>query len=108
MLSIFVWLQTSLEDLPEEVLERLPEDIVQQLKDGVIDKIPQDVIDKLPEGLRNAIPPGFIDAASSNPLFAAIGVLALIGFGYGVMKSAVKAALFFGLIAGIAWYFFLR
>ena len=54
------------------------------------------------------MPSGLIDATSANPLFAVIGVLALIGFGYGVMKSAMKAVVFFALLAAIAWFFFLK
>ena len=109
MLSLFVRLQSSVsEKIPDEVLERLPEDIRQKLEDGVIDKIPQDVIDRLPENLQDRIPPGLIEAASSNPLFAVIGALALLGFAYGVIKSAMKAAVFFGLLAAIAWFLFLR
>ena len=108
MLSLFVRFQSVVDSIPEEVLERLPEDIRQQLEDGVIDKIPQDIIDKLPEGLQDSIPPGVIEAAAANPLFAVIGVLAVLGFGYGVVKSAVKAAVFFGILAVIAWFLFLR
>ena len=108
MLPLFIRFQSVVDKIPEEVLERLPDDIRQQLEDGVIDKIPQDVIDKLPEGLRDSVPTGLIDAASANPLFAVIGVLALIGFGFGVAKSAVKAIVFFALLAAIAWFFFLK
>lgn len=107
-LSMTVRLRTVVDSIPEEVLERLPEDIRQQLEDGVIDKIPQDVLDKLPEGLRDSVPPGLIEAATSNPLFAVIGVLALAGFVYGVVKSAVKAAAFFGILAALAWFLFFR
>jgi predicted phage tail protein len=108
MLELFVRLQSTVDKIPEEVLERLPEDVRRQLEDGVIDKIPEDIIDKLPEGLRDSIPPGLIDAATANPLFAVIGVLALAGFGYGVAKSAVKAAVFFAALAAIAWFLFLK
>jgi hypothetical protein len=108
MLALFVRFQSIVESIPEEVLERLPDDVVQQLEDGVIDKIPQDLVDKLPEGLRDSIPSGLIEAAGSNPLFAVIGVLGIIGFGYGVVKSAFKAAMFFGVLAAVAWFFFLN
>ncbi len=108
MLSLFIRFQSAVDSIPDEVLERLPEDIRQQLEDGVIDKIPQDIIDRLPEGLQDRVPPGLIEAASSNPLFALIGVMAVIGFGYGVVKSATKAAVFFGVLAVIAWFLFLR
>ncbi|NND04580.1 MAG: hypothetical protein HKN91_17530 [Acidimicrobiia bacterium] len=108
MLSLFVRFQSAVDSIPEEVLERLPEDIRQKLEDGIIDKIPEDIVDRLPEGLQDRVPPGLIEAASSNPLFAVIGVLAVIGFGYGVVKSAMKAAGFFAVVAVIAWFLFLR
>lgn len=108
MLALLVRFQSIVENIPEEVLERLPDDVVQQLKDGTLDKIPQDIVDRLPEGLQDSIPSGLIEAAGSNPLFALIGVLAIIGFGYGVVKSAFKAAVFFGVLAAAAWYFFLN
>lgn len=108
MLSLFVRFQSVVDNIPEEVLERLPEDVRQQLEDGIIDKIPQDIIDGLPEGIRDSIPSGLIEAAGSNPLFAVLGVLALGGFVYGVVKSAMKAAIFFGLVAALAWFLFLK
>ena len=108
MLALLVRLQSVVDNIPEEVLERLPDDVRQQLEDGVIDKIPQDIVDRLPEGLQDSIPSGLIEAATSNPLFAVIGVLAIIGFGYGVVKSAFKAAVFFGVLAAVAWFLFLR
>lgn len=108
MLRLFVYFQSVVDSIPDEVLERLPDDVRQQLEDGVIDKIPEDIVDKLPEGLRDSVPPGLIEAASSNPLFALIGVLALAGFAYGVAKSAIKAAVFFAAIAALAWFFFLK
>ena len=108
MLPLFVRFQSVTDKIPEEVLEKLPEDIRRQLEEGAIDKIPQDIVDKLPEGLRDSVPTGLIEAASANPLFAIIGVLALIGFGYGVVKSATKAVVFFAVLAAIAWFFFLK
>ncbi len=108
MLSLFVRFQSVVDKIPEEVLEKLPEDVRRQLEDGIIDKIPEDILDTLPEGLRDSIPPGLIDAATANPLFAVIGVLALVGFGYGVVKSAMKAAVFFGALAALAWFLFLK
>jgi len=108
MLSLFLLFQSAVDSIPEEVLERLPDDVRQQLEDGVIDKIPQDVVDNLPEGLRDSIPSGLIEAATSNPLFAVIGVLAVLGFVYGVVKSAFKAAVSFAVIAAGAWFLFLK
>lgn len=108
MLPVFVRFQSVVDRIPEDVLERLPEDVRRQLEDGTIDKIPQDIVDRLPESLRDSVPSSLIDAASANPLFAVIGVLALIGFGYGVAKSAMKAVVFFAVVAAIAWFFFLK
>ena len=108
MLALFIRFQSVIDKIPEEVLDKLPEDIQRQLEDGTIDKIPQDIVDKLPEGLRDSVPSGLIDAASANPLFAVIGVLALVGIGYGIMKSAVKAIVFFAVLAAVAWFLFLK
>lgn len=108
MLSLFVRFQSAVDSIPDEVLERLPADIRQKLEEGTIDKIPADIVDRLPEGLQDRVPPGLIEAASANPLFAVIGVLAVVGFGYGVIKSAVRAATFFGILAAVAWFLFLR
>lgn len=108
MLALLIRLQSVVDQIPEEVLERLPADVREKLEAGLIDKIPEDVADTLPEGLRDSIPPGLIDAAAANPLFAVLGVLALVGFGYGVMKSAMKSAVFFGALAAIAWFLFIK
>ena len=108
MLSLFIRLQTIVDRIPDEVFERLPADIQRQLREGTLDKIPQDAIDKLPAGMRDSIPPGLVEAAASNPLFAIIGVLALLGFVYGIVKSAIKAAVFFGVLAALAWFLFLK
>ena len=108
MLRLSAFFQSVVDSIPDDVLERLPDDVRQQLEDGVIDKIPEDIVDKLPEGVQDSVPPGLIEAASSNPLFALIGVLSLAGFAYGVAKSAIKAAVFFAGIAALAWFFFLK
>lgn len=108
MLSLIVRFQSAVDKIPEEVLDRLPDDVRQKLEDGVIDKIPEEVVERLPENLQDKIPPGLIEAASANPVFALIGVLALAGFAYGVFKSAMKAAVFFGALAALAWFLFLR
>lgn len=100
------------EGIPEDVLERLPADIVQKLKDGIIDRIPEDIVDALPDQVADRIPANLIDFASSNPtlavILAIIGVLAVIGFVYGVMKSAMKVVVFSGVAAALAWYFFFQ
>lgn len=108
MLPLLIRFQSVVDKIPEEVLDKLPEDVRRQLEEGLIDKIPQDTIDKLPEGLRDSVPSSVIEAATANPLFALIGVVALIGFGYGIVKSAVKAAIFFAVLAAIAWFLFLK
>jgi len=108
MLPLFIRFQSIVDSIPEEVLEKLPEDVRRQLEDGTIEKIPQEVVDKLPESLQDSVPTGLIEAASANPLFAVIGVLAVIGFAYGVAKSAVKAVVFFAALAAVAWFLFLK
>ena len=104
--------QTPLEELPPDVVEELPPDIIQQLKDGIIDRIPEDVVDRLPDSVADKIPSGMIEFASSNPgmavVLAIIGVVAIIGFIYGVMKSAVKVMVFSAVAGGAAWYFFFQ
>lgn len=93
-----------------EILDRLPPDIRKKLEDGVLDKIPEDVVDALPPSLQERLPEGFIDAAGSNPTLTAIlviaGIVGILGFMYGVAKSAFKAAAFFAIVAAVAWIWF--
>ncbi len=109
---IVAWFQSSVEELPPEVVEELPEDVLQQLRDGVIDKIPEDVVERLPESVRDRVPDGLVDFASTNTGFAVvlaiIGVLAVAGFVWGIAKSAFKAAIFFALAAAVAWFLFFQ
>jgi hypothetical protein len=104
--------QVDIEELPPEVVEELPEDVVQQLKDGVLDAIPDDIVDSLPASIQDKIPDGLLEAASSNPAFTrvllAIGVLAIIGFVFGVVKSAVKWMIYSAIVGVAAWYFFFQ
>jgi len=104
--------QVDVEELPIDVVESLPDDVVQQLKDGVLDKIPDDIVESLPDAIQSKIPEGLLEAASSNPAFArvllAIGVLAVIGFVIGVVKSAVKWMIYSGILGVAAWYFFFQ
>lgn len=99
-----------IEELDPELLDRLPPDIRQKLEEGVLDKIPEDVVDALPETMQDRIPEGLIEAAGSNPTLTAIlviaGILGVVGFMYGVAKSAFKASAFFALVAAVAWYWF--
>ena len=99
----------NIDDLPAELRERFPE-IVDDLRNGVIDEVPDRVLDQLPESVVDRIPESLL-ASSVNTTFviilAAIAVIALAGFGYGITKAAVKAAMFFlvvGAIAGVVLY----
>jgi cation transport regulator ChaB len=104
--------QIEIEDLPPEVVDELPSDIVDQIKDGLLDKLPEDVVAELPNSLQDRIPEGLLEAASSNPTFTkvllVIGVLAVIGFIFGVIKSAVKWMLYSAILGVAAWYFFFQ
>ncbi len=97
-----------IDELPPEVVEDLPQNIIDQIRSEGLDTLPDEIINRLPDSVVDRIPDQFLDVASNNPLFTAIlvivGVLAIIGFFYGVAKSAFKAALFFGLIAAGAWF----
>ena len=99
-----------IEELDPELLDRLPPDIRERLEEGLLDKIPEDVVDALPEGMQDQIPAGLIEAAGSNPTLSAIlvvaGIVGVLGFFYGVAKSAFKAAAFFGIVAAVAWFWF--
>lgn len=102
--------QDDLEDLDPSILDRLPPDVRDQIEDGVIDKLPEDVVDALPDSVSGRIPSGLVDAAGSNPTLTAVlvvaGILGVLGFFYGVAKSAFKAAAFFGIVAAVAWFWF--
>lgn len=101
--------QVDIEELPPEVVEELPDDVVQQLKDGVLDAIPDSIVDSLPASVQDKIPDGLLEAASSNPaltrVLLAIGVIAVIGFVIGVIKSAVKWMIYSAIVGVAAWYF---
>lgn len=98
------------DDLPDDVVEDLPPGIIEQIRNEGLEKLPDSVVDQLPEGVVDRIPSEFLDVASTNPALVAIlvivGILSVIGFFYGVAKSAFKAALFFGLVAAGSWYWF--
>ena len=104
--------QIELEDLPPEVVEQLPPSVVDQIKDGLLDKLPDDIVSQLPASVQDKIPEGLLEAASSNSTFQkvllAIGVLAVLGFVYGIVKSAVKWMFVSGILAVGAWYFFFQ
>lgn len=107
-----MWLQSSVEDLPPEVIEELPDDVVADLRNGVIDKIPEDVISQLPESVQDRIPESLVDLASTNTGFAVVlailGVVAVLGFIWAIARSAIKAVVFFGVAAAIAWFLFFQ
>ncbi len=104
--------QVDIEELPPDVVDSLPDDIVQQLKDGVLDKIPEDIVDSLPGAVQDRIPEGLLEAASSNPAFTrvllVIGIIAVIGFVWGVVKSAVKWMIYSAILGVGAWYLFFQ
>lgn len=104
--------QVDIEELPPEVVDSLPDDVVQRLRDGVLDAIPDDIVDSLPASIQDKIPDGLLEAASSNPaltnVLLAIGVLAVIGFIFGVIKSAVKWMIYSAIVGVAAWYFFFQ
>ncbi|MDJ0498061.1 MAG: hypothetical protein QNJ89_09530 [Acidimicrobiia bacterium] len=104
--------QVDIEELPPEVVDSLPDDVVQKLKDGVLDAIPDDIVDSLPASIQDKIPDGLLEAASSNPTFTkvllAIGVLAVLGFIVGVIKSAVRWMIYSAIVGVAAWYFFFQ
>jgi hypothetical protein len=120
-MSLFTYLYArfqQVEEIPDEVLEELPDDVVQRLRDGIIDRVPEDVYEDLSQRAKDAmldrvpdfVPESVIDAVSNNPGLAAVlaivGVLAVIGFMYGVAKSAFKAIVFFGVLAAVSWFLF--
>ena len=98
------------DDLPEDVVEDLPPSVIDQIRNEGLDKLPDTVVDQLPEGVVDRIPDQFLEVASANPalvgILVVVGVLSVIGFFYGVAKSAFKAALFFGLMAAGSWFWF--
>lgn len=103
----WLYFQTEiLDQLPPDVIDQLPDDVVEQLRDGTLDQIPEEVIKRLPESVQDRIPASVIDFASSNPMWALLGVLGVAGFVYGLVKSLVKLAFVAGVLAAIAWYFF--
>jgi len=111
-IRLVAWFQSTIEELPPDVVEQLPDDVVTDLRDGIIDKIPEDVIERLPESVQDRVPDSLIEFTSANTGFAAflavVGVLAIAGFVWGVAKSAVKAAVLSGVVAAAAWYLFFQ
>lgn len=110
----------SVDEIPEEALEELPDSVIQQLRDGTIDTIPEDVIDNLSDSAKDAlieqvpdfVPDSVLSAVGDNPLLAVVlalaGLVAIGGFFWGVSKSAMKAAVFFAVVAALAWFLFIQ
>ncbi len=93
-----------LEQIPQELRDRFP-DVMDDLRTGVIDEVPEQVLDQLPSSVVDRIPESLL-ASDLNTTFVivlvAIAVLALAGFAYGIMKAAIKASVFFLIVAAIA------
>lgn len=103
---------TPLEQLPPEVIEALPPEIVDQLRSGELDRIPADTLEELRPDLADRVPDSVAEVASDNPGLAVvlvlIGILAILGAIWGAMKGFLKVAIFFGLVAVVAWFVFFR
>ncbi len=95
-----------IEALPDELRQRFP-DVVNDLREGAIDEIPESVLNQLPASVVDRIPESLI-ASNVNTTFvivlAVIAGLALLGFFYGMAKSAAKAAIFFLVVGAVAGY----
>jgi len=93
-----------IEALPEELRQRFP-GVVDDLREGVIDEVPDAVLNQLPQSVVDRIPTDLL-ASGVNTTFViilvAIAIIAVMGFFYGMAKAAVKAAMFFLVIGGIA------
>lgn len=96
--------QTDLESLPAELRERYP-DVVNDLREGLIEEVPDAVLDQLPASVVDRIPESLLSSGVNMTfviIVGVIGALALAGFLYGVTKAAIKAAVFFLVVAAIA------
>jgi len=112
-LVVFATPNASAQDLTDQIpaevlaeLEAREPDIVAGLRDGSLEEIPQSVVDALPQGLKARVPTDLIAGTSGTfiAILIIVGVLAIAGFLYGMMKAAIKAALFFGVVAAIAFF----
>lgn len=96
------------DDLPPDVVEDLDQSVIDQLEG--LDQIPDSLKDQIPDSVLDRIPDEFLDFASGNPaltaVLAVVGVIAVLGFFWGVTKSAFKAAFFFAVVAAGAWFWF--
>ncbi len=109
---LVAWFQSSIDELPPDVVEELPADVVADLRDGLIDKIPENVVEDLPAGVRDQVPDSLVEFASSNTGFAVflavLGLLCVVGFVWAIAKSAFKAVLLFGVVGVAAWLLFFQ
>lgn len=107
---IMRYLIDDLTDLDDAIIDRLPDGIRNQISVGSLKKLPKSVVDSLPDQVAETIPSSLIEAANSNPALTLIlvvcGTVGLIGFLYGVFKSGLKTAVFFGLVAIGSWGYF--
>lgn len=98
------------DELPPDVVEDLPPSIIDQIREEGLETLPDSIVEQLPDSVVDRIPPEYLSAAGDNPVLTAIlvivGILAIAGFFYGVVKSAFKAAFFFGVVAAGAWFWF--
>jgi hypothetical protein len=99
-----------IDELPPDVVEDLPPGVIEQIREKGLETLPDSIVDQLPDTVVDRIPAEFLSAAGNNPALTAVllivGILALVGFFYGVAKSAFKAAVFFGIVAAGAWFWF--
>lgn len=100
------------DELPPAVVEELQEqapEVLRQLQDGTIDRIPDNVVERLPTTVVDQIPASLLTGRNVVLLgvLAVIALVSMMGFFYGVMRSAMKAALFFAVLGGLAAAFFL-
>lgn len=98
-----------LDQLPAEVLAELEArepGVVSDLRDGSITEIPEGVVDALPSQIADRIPADLIAGSSGTflAILIVVGLIAVAGFFYGMVKSAIKAAMFFGIVAVVAGF----
>jgi len=98
-----------LDKLPDDIEAQLPRDVIEGLRNGSLTEIPDDVVSGLPQNLQDRIPESLIETAAANStllmILGVVAALSVVGFVYGVVKSAMKAAVFFAIIAAVAIFF---
>lgn len=98
-----------LDQIPDDIESQLPLDVIEGLRNGTLTEIPDDVVSGLPQNLQDRLPDSLIETAAANStLLIILGIVAAVavaGFLWGVVKSAMKAAVFFAIIAAIAIFF---